>query len=250
MFSNLYVRGIRIKQIEEDSYYKYLPAIKYIMDMDELKFNSNVTFLVGENGIGKSTLIEAIAVAMGFNPEGGTKNFSFSTNDSHSGLYNYLTVIKGIKRPMDGFFLRTESMYNAASYIDELDDDPEGGAPIRLSYGGKSLHNQSHGESFLSVVENRFGGKGIYILDEPEAALSPARLLRLMRNIKELVDNDSQFIIATHSPILMAFPGAEVLELSDEGITSISYKDTEHYIVTKRFLDAPERMLGELFAED
>lgn len=247
MFSSLYVRGIRIKQIEEDSYYKYLPVIQHIIGMEELSFNSNVTFLVGENGIGKSTLIEAIAVAMGFNPEGGTKNFSFSTNDSHSGLHKYITVSRGFKKPLDGFFLRAESMYNVASYIDELDDEPGWGRSIKSSYGNKSLHKQSHGESFLSVVENRFGGKGIYILDEPEAALSPARLLRLMCNIKKLVDNDSQFIIATHSPVLMTFPGAEVMELSNEGIRSISYKDTEHYIITKRFLDAPDRMLGELF---
>lgn len=247
MFSNLYVSGIRIKQIEEDSYYRHLPVVKSIMEMDELRFKSNVTFFVGENGIGKSTLIEALAVAMGFNPEGGTKNFSFSTNDSHSGLYDYLIVSKGIKKPLDGFFLRAESMYNAASYIDELDDDPAGGTPIKLSYGGISLHQQSHGESFLSVVANRFGGKGIYILDEPEAALSPARLLSLMCYMKELVDNDSQFIIATHSPILMAFPNADVLELSNEGIKSVSYKDTEHYMITKRFLDAPEKMLAELF---
>lgn len=247
MFSNLYVRGLKIKEIEEDCYYKKLPAIKAIMDMDELTFNSKVTFLVGENGIGKSTLIEAIAVALGFNPEGGTKNFNFSTNDSHSGLYNYMTVSKGIAKPRDGFFLRAESLYNAASYIDELDSEPVGGAKIVYSYGGKSLHKQSHGESFLSIVENRFFGHGIYILDEPEAALSPTRLLRLLCNIKNLVDKDSQFIIATHSPILMAFPNAEVLELTETGIQSVSYKDTEHYIVTKRFLEAPDKMLAELF---
>lgn len=246
MFSNLYVKGIRIKPIEEDCYYKDLPAVKYIMDREELTLNSKVTFLVGENGVGKSTLIEAIAVALGFNPEGGTRNFSFSTNDSHSELYNYLTVSRGILRPMDGFFLRAESMYNAASYIDRLDKEPCG-APLKLSYGGKSLHEQSHGESFLSVVENRFGGDGLYILDEPEAALSPARLLRLMCNMKRLVDKNSQFIIATHSPILMAFPGAEVMELSEEGIRSVSYKETEHYAITKRFLEAPEKMLTELF---
>ena len=248
MFSNLYVQGIKIKQIEEECYYKHLPAVKCIVDAEELEFNSKVTFLVGENGMGKSTLIEAMAVAMGFNPEGGTKNFFFSTNDSHSDLHNYMTVVRGIRRPTDGFFLRAESMYNAASYIDRLDSDPDGGGmPIRLSYGGKSLHSQSHGESFLNVVENRFGGRGIYILDEPEAALSPMRLLRLMCRIKELVDNDSQFIIATHSPMLMAFPDADILELSEEGIKSISYKETEHYIITKRFLDAPEKMFAELF---
>lgn len=239
VFSNLYVKGIQIKPIEEDCYYKNLPVVKYIMDREELTFNSNVTFFVGENGVGKSTLIEAMAVALGFNPEGGTKNFNFSTNDSHSGLYNYMTVSRGILRPKDGFFLRAESLYNAASYIDSLQ--------LGLHYGGKSLHEQSHGESFLSVVENRFGGNGLYILDEPEAALSPARLLRLMCNMRRLVDNNSQFIIATHSPILMAFPGAEVMELSEDGIRSVSYKETEHYAVTKRFLEAPEKMLSELF---
>ncbi len=149
---------------------------------------------------------------------------------------------------MDGFFLRAESMYNAASYIDREDSDPDNGGPrIIDSFGGGSLHKQSHGESFLSVVENRFGGNGIYILDEPEAALSPARLMRLMCNMKSLVDRNSQFIIATHSPILMAFPGAEVLELTEDGIHSVSYKETEHYIITRRFLEAPERMLQELF---
>lgn len=240
MFSDLYVSGIKIKEIEEDAYYKRLPVVRNIMDRDMLNFTSRVTFLVGENGIGKSTLIEAIAVAMGFNPEGGTRNFVFSTSDSHSGLFNYMTICRGIKKPLDGFFLRAESMYNAATYLDSM------GPEATLCYGG-SLHRQSHGESFLSVVENRFGGRGIYILDEPEAALSPTRLLRLLCDINELVEKDSQFIIATHSPILMAFPGADVLQLSDNGIEHVSYKDTEHYIVTKRFMDTPERMLAELF---
>lgn len=141
-------------------------------------------------------------------------------------------------------------MYNAASYIDQLDSDPENGGPrIIDGFGGTSLHKQSHGESFLNMVKNRFKGRGIYILDEPEAALSPSRLLSLMCYIKQLVDQDSQFIIATHSPILMAFPGAEVLELTNAGIHSVSYKETEHYIVTRRFLEAPEKMLGELFEE-
>lgn len=248
MFSDLYVQDIRIKEIDNEDYYRYLPVVRSIIENEKMSFTSKVTFLVGENGIGKSTLIEPLAVSLGFNPEGGTKNFAFSTTDSHSSLCDYMTVSKGFRKPMDGFFLRAESMYNVASYIDEQDSDPEnGGMPIRFFYGGKSLHKQSHGESFLSVVENRFGGKGIYILDEPEAALSPARLLRLMCNIKRLVDDDSQFIIATHSPMLMAFPDADVIELSEYGFESISYKDTDHYIITKRFLDAPEKMLADLF---
>lgn len=247
MLSNLYVRGIKIKDIEEDVYYKHLPAIKHIIDREELKLSSNVTFLVGENGIGKSTLIEAIAVAMGFNPEGGTKSFCFSTNDSHADLYDHMTIVRGFRSPRDGFFLRAESMYNVASNIDELDADPWGGPKIIGAFGGVSLHHQSHGESFLSVVENRFHGNGIYILDEPEAALSPARLLRLLCNMNELVKRNSQFIIATHSPMLMAFPGSEVLELNEDGIRGISYKETEHYLITRRFLDNPERMINELF---
>lgn len=249
MFSNLYVKGIKIEPIKEKCYYRNLPAVKHIIDMEMLPINSNVTFLVGENGVGKSTLIEAIAVEMGFNPEGGTKNFSFSTNDSHSGLCDYMTIVKGVRKPMDGFFLRAESMYNAASYIDERDADPEDFLSPKIidSYGGVSLHKQSHGESFLSMVENRFGGNGFYILDEPEAALSPTRLLRLMCNMKNLVNSNSQFIISTHSPILMAFPGAEVLELTEHGIRSVSYKETEHYDITRRFLEAPERMLREMF---
>ena len=187
MISDLYIRGVRLeKDIPDESYLCDLPMVINLRKMEELKFHSKVTFLVGENGVGKSTLVEAIAVAVGFNPEGGSKNFSFSTEDSHSELFHYLTISKGIKKARDGFFLRAESFYNVASNIDAMDRDPENmGPPIIANYGGVSLHKQSHGESFLSLVENRFGGNGLYILDEPEAALSPARLLRLMCNINE-----------------------------------------------------------------
>ena len=183
---------------------------------------------------------------MGFNPEGGTKNFNFATMESHSDLYTYMTMSRGFQRHRDGFFLRAESFYNVASNIDELDREPGGGAPIISSYGGVSLHKQSHGESFMALVENRFYGNGLYILDEPEAALSPMRQMRLMYLIKELEKKNSQFIISTHSPILMTYPGAEVLEISDEGIKSVDYKETEHYMITKRFMDAPEKITKEL----
>lgn len=242
MISDLYLRGVRLeKEIPERSYLCKLPVVINLREMDELTFHSRVTFLVGENGVGKSTLIEAIAVALGFNPEGGSKNFCFSTADTHSDLFNYLTISRGIKNPKDGFFLRAESFYNVASNIDDL------GPGLVSNYGGISLHKQSHGESFLSLVENRFRGNGLYILDEPEAALSPTRLLRLLYNINELVKNGSQFIIATHSPILMAYPGSDVLLLSEDAIESVDYKTTEHYIITKRFLDAPERVFNEMF---
>lgn len=189
---------------------------------------------VGENGTGKSTLLEAIAVAFGFNAEGGTVNFNFCTRETHSELYKHLTLGKrGFAD--DGFFLRAESLYNAATNIDILDEGVLEERKIINSYGGVSLHNQSHGESFLSIVQNRFSGHGLYILDEPEAALSPMKLLTLMAEIDRLVKDGSQFIIAIHSPILMAMPNSEILEFSKDGIKNVSYQDTEHFKITKSF---------------
>lgn len=246
MKSNLYISRVSLtKEIPQGNYLRNLPVVKNLRKTEGIRFSKNVTFLVGENGVGKSTLVEGIAVAMGFNPEGGTINFNFATKDSHSDLHNYLTVSRGYKRHRDGFFLRAESFYNVASNIDDMDQEIAG-TPIIASYGGVSLHKQSHGESFMALVENRFGGNGLYILDEPEAALSPMRLMRLMCYMQELVRQDSQFIISTHSPILMTFPGAEVLQITEEGIQSVDYKDTEHYMVTKRFMDAPEKILESL----
>ena len=224
--------------ISKDSYLNSLPVIKYLCKEKELSFSSPVTFFVGENGTGKSTLLEAIAVAFGFNAEGGSLNFTFSTNDTHSPLYENIKIAKR-KFAKDGFFLRAESVYNAATYIDEVN--------AAHNYGGVSLHCQSHGESFMSIVQNRFFGNGIYLLDEPEAALSPSRILTLMGEIDSLVKNGSQFIIATHSPLLMAYPNAQILEFSKEGINNVSYTETEHYKITKAFLDNPEKMLHYLF---
>lgn len=247
LHSSLYLNKVAIsKQIPQENYLSKLPVVANLKKMDGLEFTSPVTFIVGENGVGKSTLIEGIAVAMGFNPEGGTVNFSFSTKESHSDLYEYLTVSRGYKRHKDGFFLRAESFYNVASNIDDLDSEPSFGPKIIASYGGVSLHKQSHGESFMSLVENRFYGNGLYILDEPEAALSPMRLMRLMYCMKELVEKNSQFIISTHSPILMTFPGAEVIDITQEGIQSVDFRDTEHFVVTKRFMDAPEKIVKDL----
>ena len=246
MLSDLYISSvIWNKPIPSNSYLYDIPAIRYLQGNKELPLHSRVTFFVGENGTGKSTLLEAIAVAYGFNPEGGSRNFSFSTNASHSALWEHL-VLEKRGYAMDGFFLRAESFYNVASYIDELDKQPAAAPPVIRSYGGTSLHHQSHGESFLALVQHRFGGNGIYILDEPEAALSPMRLLTLLVEMDRLVKQNSQFIIATHSPILMAFPDAEIYEFSERGIQAVQYEDTEHYRISRQFFGDTKRMLEQL----
>ena len=250
MVNDLFVISVRIAgQLPEGSYLRNLPVIKSLQAMERLNITKRVTIIAGENGIGKSTLIEAIAVHQGFNPEGGTVNFNFATEDSHSELHRFLRIQKGMAVRRDGFFLRAESFYNVASNIDQMDRIKAPGPRVIESYGGVSLHKQSHGESFMALVENRFGGNGLYILDEPEAALSPARMLELICHIHRLENMNSQFIISTHSPILMAYPGAELLYLTQEGIQSVSYRETEHYQLTKQFLDNPERMFKYLFQE-
>ena len=244
-----YLASVRLRrELPEGSYLRRLGPVNYLTEGGVLSFDRPVTFLVGENGTGKSTLLEGIAVACGFNPEGGTRNFSFSTRATHSVLGEYLTPARK-RYPGDGFFLRAESFYNVATNIDEMDETPAWAPRLIDSYGGISLHSQSHGESFLALVQNRFGGKGLYLLDEPEAALSPSRLLTLMGEMHLLVKADSQFIVATHSPFLMAFPGARIYELSENGIRTVEYRETEHYQLTKRFLDDPERMLRYLLED-
>lgn len=243
----MYIRSVTLLRedfSDEDAYLNRIPAIRSLGTLD---FSSTpVTFLVGENGSGKSTLLEAIAVASGFNPEGGSKNFRFATANTHSGLHRCLRIDRSPARPRDGFFLRAESFYNMASNIDEMD---EGVGDLYRSYGGKSLHRQSHGESFLNLALNRLGGNGLYLFDEPEAALSPTRQLSLLSIMHQLVQADSQFIIATHSPILMAYPDAAIYLLDENGINPIAYTDTEHYQVTKSFMANPKRMLDVLFKE-
>lgn len=247
--SGLFIERISLtKAIPQSSYLNKVPAIRHLQDQKRIDITSPVTVFVGENGIGKSTLIEGIAVACGFNAEGGTKNYAFATSETHSELFRLLTVSRR-HREKDGFFLRAESFYNAASYLEELDSIECAAPPVLLSYGGRSLHCRSHGESFLALAENRFGGNSLYILDEPEAALSPTGQMRLLARMRELEKNNSQFIISTHSPIIMSYPNADVLEITDKGINRVDWRQTGHYAITKRFLDAPEKMFEELFGE-
>lgn len=198
-----------------------------------------MTFIVGENGMGKSTLLEAIAVKAGFNAEGGSKNFRFATRETHSPLYGNLVLGRGLK-PRDGYFLRAESFYNVATEIDQIADG------IHRYYGDKSLHRQSHGESFLSLLEHRLRGNGLYIFDEPEAALSPSRQMYMLCRIKQLVESGSQFIVSTHSPIVMAYPGADIYEIADNGLQLTELEQTPHYLLMKRFCLDHEGMLRQL----
>jgi len=246
--SSHYLLEVRLERDRVPSFDEYPFALPAVRNMHSLVPHPAVTFLVGENGSGKSTLLEAIAVTCGFNPEGGTKNFNFATRASHSPLHQYLTPVHGMRRPRDGFFLRAESLFNVATNIEEMDKEP-GGPPIIDSYGGVSLHEQSHGESFFAIFMERFGGQGLYLLDEPEAALSPTRQMSLIARMHELIADGSQFIIATHSPILMAYPNSDILLMTDGGPQPVDYTDTEHYRVTRDFLTNHEKMLRILMEE-
>lgn len=221
-----------------------LPAISSLEQ--GLQLHPKVTYLVGENGSGKSTLLEAIAVAAGMNPEGGTSNFAFSTRDSHSQLWEAIRLIRGTRRPATDFFLRAESLFTAATYLDKLNCDDTRALD---SYGGVSLHEQSHGESFLAVMLNRFGPNGFYVMDEPEAALSTQNCLTCLRRIHELVKAGSQFVIATHSPIILAYPEATIYDCTEGGLAQIDYDDTNAVRLTQSFLARRERFLEQLFAD-
>ncbi|MFE6857115.1 AAA family ATPase [Nocardia sp. NPDC057668] len=241
-----YVRRAVLDRDGVPSFEAYPFALPVVRCLVELELHPRVTFLVGENGSGKSTLLEAIATAWGFNPEGGTRNFNFSTRGSHSELHEYLRLVKAVHKPRDGFFLRAESFFNVATNIEDMDREPASAPPLIDSYGGVSLHEQSHGESFFSLMLHRFGGDGLYVLDEPEAALSPSRQLAMIARMHELVRARSQFLIATHSPILMAYPDAWIYQIGEDGFERVEYEDTEHYRVTRTFLENPGKYLDEL----
>jgi len=209
-----------------------------------LEFTKDVTFITGENGSGKSTFIEALAINAGFNPEGGSKDFNFHTFESHSVLYEEIKLVRSAYRNKDGFFLRAESFYNVANEVDKL-YLPYERHKLERNYGGHP-HERSHGESFMALIDNRFGGDGLYIFDEPESALSITSQLNLMLQIKRLVEKKSQFIIATHSPILMAYPGADIYNVSDKGFELIKYEESEQYKLTKFFINNYQIMLVDL----
>ena len=228
---------------EMDTYPLNIPALR---GLRSLPLDPGVTLLVGENGSGKSTLVEAIAVAAGLNAEGGSANFNFATHPHTPELARHLRLVRGSRRPRGAFFLRAESFFNVVSEIERLDSEPGPGAMVIDGYGGSSLHQRSHGEAFLTLALHRFHGGGLYILDEPEAALSPQGCITLLLRIHQLVTERAQFIIATHSPILMAFPGATIHLLTEAGARQARYQDLDHVSLTRDFLANPDSFLRHL----
>ena len=240
-----YLEAVRLERESVADFNMYPFAIPSIRHLHRLAFHPAVTFFIGENGSGKSTLLEAIALKAGFSAEGGDKQLQFGTHDTHSPLHDCLRLERSLGRPTDGFFLRAESFYNVASELEKVEADtptthPDG--PYR-AYGGRSLHRQSHGESFLAVMKDRLQGGGVYLFDEPEAALSPQRQLSVRTLIHRLVYHQSQLIIATHSPILLAYPHARIFQFAESGISEVKYTETEHFQITRDFLNRHERML-------
>ncbi len=232
----LFIRSMSIRRDGmSPAFDRYPFTVPVVRNLDELVFESQVTFLIGENGSGKSTLIEALALACGFKAEGGSRHFQYETAEDMSELHEILHVVRGPKRPGDSYFLRAESFYNVATEIERLG--------LESYYGGRSLHRMSHGESFFALLNERLLGGGLYIFDEPEAALSPTRQMAMLTRMHELVLDASQLIIATHSPILMAYPGAQILELADGAVRSVKYEETEHFQITRQFFAQRERML-------
>lgn len=237
-----YFEAVRLDRSKVASFAGFPFCIPSIRHLTRLEFHPAVTFFIGENGSGKSTLLEAVAVKAGFSAEGGDRQLQFGTHDTHSSLHDCLCLERSFGKPTDGFFLRAESLYNVATELEKIEEACPSPRPFR-AYGGKSLHRQSHGESFLAILKERLQGGGVYLFDEPEAALSPQRQLSVLTLMHRLVHHQSQLIVATHSPILLAYPHARIYEFSEAGIAEVNYTDTGHYQITKDFLNRHERML-------
>jgi predicted ATPase len=237
-----YLRSMTLLREDVPDLSKYPFSIPALRELETLDFHPQVTFFVGENGSGKSTLVEGIAVAAGFNAEGGSRNFNFATRRSESSLHEYLRLARGIRRPKTGYFLRAESFFNVAT---ETENNPDALA----AFGSVSPHEMSHGEAFLTLVRERFSANGLYVLDEPEAALSPQRQLGLLRAMHDLTRDSCQFVISTHSPLLLAYPDARIYHLSEQGICEVAYEETEHYSLTRDFLLNREAYLRRLFED-
>lgn len=244
MLESRIIRGVHIdwSKIDDCSYLKSIPAIS---KLEDLTFEKDITFFVGENGTGKSTLLEAIAVAYGFNPEGGTINFRFSNYNDVSELSNAVRLSKGIRKASFGYFFRAESFFNLSTKAEEYDNEIYSGYS---SYGHNNLHSQSHGESFLAFFQ-KYNGQGLYIMDEPEAALSPQRQLTLLMQIVKMAQKGSQFIIVSHSPIMLGIPDADIISFDGDGLHRCEYEDTESYQVTEMFINNRRALLNQLLGE-
>jgi predicted ATPase len=246
-----YLRSVSIEKPRDKSA-SFPFTIPAVQNLDYLEFHADVTFLIGENGAGKSTLLEAIASVTGFGAQGGSGNFAMDDPDGKSNLDQYMRPKRSYKKPRDRYFLRAESFYNVGTYLQDLAKDPDAGtstAQVFKRYGGKPLHQRSHGESVLSLLVHALSGHGLYIMDEPEAALSPNRQLAALVRIHDLVQQESQFIIATHSPILMAYPNARIYLLDEQGCHEVEFEETEHYRVTRDFLNHYPKRIKNLLSD-
>ena len=237
-----YLSHASVRSEAEADLNAYPFCIAAVREINCIEFHPNVTFFSGENGSGKSTVLEALALALGFGAEGGTRNVRFQSTDSVSSLHNSLRLAKSVHKPRDGYFLRAESFFNIATYMDDLG--------YLGGYGGASLHKQSHGEAFMAVLLHKLAGNGIYLFDEPEAALSPNRQLAALRAIHQLVEDHSQFIIATHSPILLSYPNARIYQFDQSGVSEVAFEDTEHFAITRDFLNHYPRRLEQLLSDE
>lgn len=238
-----------IQYLKPDDCSCYPFNLRVLNNLKSIKLDEKVTFIIGENGSGKSTLVEALAIAYGFNAEGGSMNFRFSTRDSSSDLNSRLKLIRTARRAKDGYFLRAERFYNVATEIENLDSIPAAAPKISDAYGFSSLHEQSHGESFLTLMNERFRGNGFYILDEPEAALSVQRQLSFLSRLHELVNSGSQFVIATHSPIILSYPCSTIYSIEENGIKKQDYEETQPYQLTRMFINDYKHILHYLMGE-